>query len=164
MRRLPERTPCAYGRECPLLADSGLMHRSIKVRCRKARLNGKNRPEAVFADFKSMLCRPGKADICVQAQPRRHCVGCSPTLSGGYSCYNYDTGAFSDITPRFGYEVYGYGGGAIGVEPPRHEGHQDYDGYGIPRIEGQYETFNYDTGEIGIITPKLGGGFRIDTY
>ena len=36
------------------LADFCLMHRSIMVCYRKAPLNGKNRPEAVIADFEPL--------------------------------------------------------------------------------------------------------------
>jgi hypothetical protein len=35
-------------RESPQVADSGLMHCNIRVCCRKAPLNGKNRPKAVI--------------------------------------------------------------------------------------------------------------------
>ena len=36
---------------------------------------------------------------------------CTPIGNGGYSCYDYDSGTFSDIAPRAGggYETYDYG-------------------------------------------------------
>ena len=33
-----------------------------------------------------------------------------------------------------------------------------------PEVGGGYYTYDYGTGESGIITPRLGGGFQIDRY
>ncbi len=92
---------------------------------------------------------------------------CTPSLGGGYDCYDYDQGTYIDIRPRLGAGTYYYPGYGEVIRQR---------GYGIdyyapvypreiaPRLGAGYSTYNYDTGEFGTITPRLGGGFTIDKY
>lgn len=84
---------------------------------------------------------------------------CDPRLGGGYSCYDYDTGQFSEIRSRFNYGIRD----EKRTEPFKQE---PFDPHGLkkPKLGGQLEIYNYETGEIGVITPRLGGGFTIDRY
>lgn len=86
-------------------------------------------------------------------------TSCDPRLSGGNSCYDYDTGQFSEIRPRFDYGIRE----VKRTEPFKQEG---FDPYVLktPRLGGQLETYSYETGEFGIITPRLGGEFTIAKY
>ena len=91
---------------------------------------------------------------------------CTPTLSGGYDCHNYDTGTSSVITPRLGYHTYGIGSYGE-VTPDRGYKADDHgkDTFGEPpEVGGGYYTYDYGSGEQGIITPRPGGGFQIDKY
>ena len=89
---------------------------------------------------------------------------CNPRLGAGHDCYDYDQGTYIDMRPRLGigYEPYR----DIGEERLRDQRPNIYHGYGVapPILRGSYDTYNYETDEFGIITPRLGGEFRIDTY
>ncbi len=99
---------------------------------------------------------------------------CTPRLGGGYSCYNYDTGSFSDITPRL--PAYGIGDrpgsyriGSHGEVAPSGRQPGGYKPYGtnalkLPRTSGGYDVYNFAKGEFGTITPRLGGGYNMYNY
>ncbi len=90
---------------------------------------------------------------------------CTPRLGGGFDCHDYDTGTSSTITP-LGYHTYGIGSyGEVTSDRAYKADDHGKDSFGEPpEVGGGYYTYDYGTGESGIITPRLGGGFQIDRY
>ncbi len=67
---------------------------------------------------------------------------CTPSLGGGYDCYDYDQGTYIDIRPRLGAGTY------------------HYPGYGEATRQRGYNLGNYGPGKFGDINPRLEGGYR----
>ena len=82
---------------------------------------------------------------------------CTPIIGGEYNCYDYGAASPIVITPRF--DPY--------VTPPEARpgppsANRPEVFRGLPR--GRYDTYNYQTGESGIITLRPDGRFTIDKY
>ena len=73
---------------------------------------------------------------------------CTPKLDGGFSCYNYATGSYSEATPQLdgGYSIYDYGSGTYKEV--------------TPKSDGGFSIYDYETGAYSDASPKLARTFH----